>query len=105
MIIIETKDFRKELEKLPKKIKKLFQKQKSIFKKNWLDPRLHTKRIKELPGVYSFRITRSYTEYFSILGMMRQYFLLLDIEKIFTKINKFTSFNIKNPKPEFRNND
>ena len=60
MIIIETKDFRKELEKLPKKIKKLFQKQKSIFKKNWLDSRLHTKRIKELPGVYSFRITRSY---------------------------------------------
>ena len=60
MIILETKDFRKELEKLPKRIKKLFQRQKSIFKKNWLDPRLHTKRIKELPGVYSFRITRSY---------------------------------------------
>ena len=60
MIILETKDFRKELEKLPKRIKKLFQRQKSIFKKNWLDPRLHTKRIKELPGVYSFRITRAY---------------------------------------------
>jgi len=60
MIILETKDFRKELEKLPKRIKKLFQRQKSIFEKNWLDPRLHTKRIKELPGVYSFRITRSY---------------------------------------------
>ncbi len=31
MIIIETKDFRKELEKLPKKIKKLFQKTEIYF--------------------------------------------------------------------------
>jgi len=60
MIIRKTKDFAEDLEKLSSQIKKLFQKQEAIFKENWLDPRLHTKRIKELPGVYSFRITRRY---------------------------------------------
>jgi mRNA-degrading endonuclease RelE of RelBE toxin-antitoxin system len=60
MIIIETEDFKKDLKDLPNNIKQLFKKQKEIFKQNWLDPRLHTKRIKELSGVYSFRITRRY---------------------------------------------
>ena len=60
MIIRKTKDFAEDLEKLSSQIKKLFQKQEAIFKENWLDPRLHIKRIKELPGVYSFRITRRY---------------------------------------------
>lgn len=64
MIIYKTKDFNEELEKLPEKIKKLFRKQESIFKDNWLDSRLHTKRIKELLGVYSFRITRRYRALF-----------------------------------------
>lgn len=60
MIIRETDDFLEELKELPSEIKKLFQKQKSLFNKNWLDPRLHTKRIREIPGVYSFRITPRY---------------------------------------------
>lgn len=60
MKIRKTEDFIKKFEKLPFKIKKLFRKQENIFKRNWLDPRLHTKRIKELSGVYSFRITRRY---------------------------------------------
>jgi len=60
MVIRETNDFKKDLKDLPSGIKKIFQKQKIIFKENWLNPRLHTKRIKELPGVYSFRITRRY---------------------------------------------
>ena len=68
MVIRKTKDFLKNLEKLPSKIKKLLQRQESIFKKNWLDPRLHTKRIKELPGVYSFRITRRYRVLFYFRG-------------------------------------
>ena len=46
MKIIETEDFKKDFKDLPSSIRKLFQKQKSIFKQNWLDPRLHTKRIK-----------------------------------------------------------
>lgn len=64
MIFAETKDFIKELKKLPKETRNLFQKQKTILKNNWLDTRLHTKRVKELSGVYSFRITRRYRAFF-----------------------------------------
>jgi mRNA-degrading endonuclease RelE of RelBE toxin-antitoxin system len=60
MEILKTEDFIKELEKLPLEIKKSCRKQEIIFRINWLDSRLHTKRIKELKGVYSFRITRRY---------------------------------------------
>jgi len=60
MGIIEITDFKKELEDLPAKIIKLYQKQKKLFNINWLDSRLHVKRIKEFAGVYSFRITRRY---------------------------------------------
>lgn len=64
MNIRETDDFLKELKGLSPEIKGLFEKQKSLFNKNWLDLRLHTKRIKEMPGVYSFRITRRYRALF-----------------------------------------
>lgn len=64
MNILKTKDFEKELRNLSLKIRNLFQKQENIFKENWLDPRLHTKRIKELSSVYSFRITRQYRALF-----------------------------------------
>lgn len=60
MIIHKTRDFIDSFEKLPLEIKKLYRKQEAIFKVNWLDPRLHIKRNKELKGVYSFRITRRY---------------------------------------------
>lgn len=60
MAIRETEDFRNDLEDLPSEIKGLFQRQRTIFQENWLHPQLHTKRVKELPGVYSFRITRRY---------------------------------------------
>ena len=64
MIIRETDDFLKDFKKLPSEIREFFQKQKSLFNKNWLDVRLHTKRVKEMPGVYSFRITRRYRALF-----------------------------------------
>lgn len=64
MVIYKTKDFIDGLERLPKEIKKLFQKQENIFRENWLDSRLHTRRIKELSGAYSLRITRSYRALF-----------------------------------------
>jgi len=60
MIILKTEDFVDEFKKLPSEIKRIYLKNEEIFQKNWLDPRLHTKRIKELKGVYSFRITRRY---------------------------------------------
>lgn len=64
MVIRETEDFKKDLEDLPLEIRRLFQRQKVIFEENWLDSRLHTKRVKELRGVYSFRITRRYRVFF-----------------------------------------
>lgn len=60
MIIHKTEDFIREFEKLPSEIRKLYYRQEKIFKTNWLDPRLHIKRVKELKGAYSFRITRRY---------------------------------------------
>jgi mRNA-degrading endonuclease RelE of RelBE toxin-antitoxin system len=66
MIIIETEDFKKDLKNLPSEIKRLYQKQKVIFKENWLDPRLHTKRIKELPEFILFGLLAD-IEFFFIL--------------------------------------
>lgn len=60
MNIIRTDNFVQDLKKLPLGIKNLYSKQELTFRENWLDPRLRAKRIKELPGVYSFRITRRY---------------------------------------------
>lgn len=60
MHIYAAEDFSQELRKLPPQIKKIFERQEAIFAKNWLDARLHTKRLKELPGAYSFRVTRRY---------------------------------------------
>ena len=64
MVIHKTDDFVQDLLRLPKPIQQLLQKQERIFRDNWLDPRLHTKRVKELPGVYSVRITRRYRALF-----------------------------------------
>ncbi|MDO8650508.1 MAG: type II toxin-antitoxin system mRNA interferase toxin, RelE/StbE family [Candidatus Berkelbacteria bacterium] len=60
MRLIKTADFKKDLKSLPKDILVIITKQEKIFLKNWIDSRLHTKRIKELKGVFSFRITRQY---------------------------------------------
>lgn len=64
MTICKTEDFNHIFNKLPSDIKRLFQKQEEIFCNNWLDPRLHTKKLKELSGTYSFRITRRYRALF-----------------------------------------
>ncbi len=76
MVIHKTKDFIEELAELPVEIRKLYQKQEAIFRKNWLDRRLHTKRLKEFLGVYSFRITRRY----------RALFYFRDAEAVFFSI-------------------
>lgn len=60
MTIVKTPKFNKKFELLPARIRQLFFKQETIFETNWLDPRLHAKRMKEESGVYSFRITRQY---------------------------------------------
>jgi len=60
MFIRRTSDFEDALKRLPKGIQAIFRKQEKIFIDNWLDPRLHAKRVKELPGAFSMRITRRY---------------------------------------------
>lgn len=68
MRLTKTDDFGKDLKDLPKDILAIVDKQEKIFHKNWTDSRLHTKRIKELKGVFSFRITRQYRVLFRFEG-------------------------------------
>lgn len=58
--IIEKESMKKSLDDLPARIQKKYTTQKERLKEDRRDPRLHTKKLKDLPGVYSFRITRSY---------------------------------------------
>lgn len=60
MKIIYAKEFAKEFNKLPVNIQRLYRKQEEIFKKDWRDPRLKVKKLKDHPLPFSFRITRSY---------------------------------------------
>lgn len=64
MPVQRTAAFEKALKKLPAHAQRLFHRQEDIFRANWLDPRLHTKRIRQLKGVYSIRITRRYRALF-----------------------------------------
>lgn len=74
MVIRETPDFLKDIVKLPREIKGVYLRQRQIFLENWLDTRLHLKRLKELSGVYSFRITRRYRVLFYFHGEVAIFF-------------------------------
>lgn len=76
MLIRKTDDFSRELGELPVEIISIFRKQEAIFRGNWFDARLHVKRLKELNGVYSFRVTRRY----------RVIFYFRDNEAVFFKV-------------------
>lgn len=60
MNIITTSDFERVFEELPKDIQRLYRMQKERFLENWRDIRLHIKKVKGLPDVFSFRITRQH---------------------------------------------
>ena len=60
MRIIETDDFLDSLSRLPKDIQVFYLRQKKIFVTDPRDSRLHTKKLKDLALVFSFRITRNY---------------------------------------------
>lgn len=64
MEIIQTDDFRRAFKRLQKYIQRLYERQEKRFRSNWRDPRLHVKKIKELPYALSFRITRHYRVFF-----------------------------------------
>ena len=60
MKILYAEEFYKQFQKLPQDIQRFFRKQESIFKINVNDPRLHVKKLKGNPLLFSFRITRRY---------------------------------------------
>lgn len=64
MNIVYADEFVKQFRKLPRNVQNGFRGQERIFKKNWCDSRLHTKKLKGAPQVFSFRITRAYRALF-----------------------------------------
>jgi len=74
--IVEKPGIQKALDDLPSRIQDKYETQKERLKENRRDPRLHTKKLQGLDGVYSFRITRSYRGLF--------YFHTKDIIVIFS---------------------
>ncbi len=64
MEIVRTKEFEKELKKLPSEVAKLLTRQIDVFNNNWRHPYLHTKKLQGLEGVYSIRVTRRYRALF-----------------------------------------
>ena len=64
MEVIQTDEFQRAFRKLPKEIRRLYARQEERFRADWRDPRLHVKKVKELPYALSFRITRRYRVFF-----------------------------------------
>lgn len=60
MEVIKTADFEKDLRKIPDSVRELFLVQEGRFQTNSHDSRLHMKKLKDLDGAFSFRITRNY---------------------------------------------
>ncbi|MBI4363756.1 MAG: hypothetical protein HY545_02810 [Candidatus Doudnabacteria bacterium] len=81
MDIIETADFKKALNKLPKDIQRLYYTQSQRFAENWKDPRLHIKKIKDLEKAFSFRITRRYRAFFYFQNPDTTIFFTIDHRK------------------------
>lgn len=68
MRVVYAEEFYKNFSKLPKAIQHLFRKQDALFKKNWRDPRLHTKKLEGHRLLFSFRITRNYRVLFNFVS-------------------------------------
>jgi mRNA-degrading endonuclease RelE of RelBE toxin-antitoxin system len=64
MRVIKTDDFEKHLKRLPSATKRSFINQLERFTSNPRHPSLQTKKLKDLEGVYSFRIGRSHRALF-----------------------------------------
>lgn len=70
MILLKTKNYKKNIVSLSKKEKDLLYKQEQFLIKDIFYPKLHTKRLKGFLNdhVYSFRITRTYRGIFRLAG-------------------------------------
>lgn len=60
MTVQKTPQFLKDLARLPPDVQRLFDVQEERFRGNRFDPRLHLQKLVDVPGVYSFRVTRRY---------------------------------------------
>ncbi len=68
MLLLKTKNYKKNIAILSKKEQVFLQKQEQFLIKNIFYPQLHTKKLKGFSGdcVYSFRITRAYRGIFRL---------------------------------------
>lgn len=64
MKVIRTADFERAFERLPNGIQQLYGVQEDRFETNRRDPRLHIKKVRDLPHAFSFRVTRHYRVFF-----------------------------------------
>jgi len=60
MKVVTTSDFEKQRARLPARVQRFCDIQLAHFTSNHRDPRLHIKKLTDVEGVYSFRITRNY---------------------------------------------
>ena len=81
MIFIKTKDFDRAFLHLPIQIRKLCLVQEKRFLLNPRDPRLHIKKLKDLGGVFSFRITNKYRALFYFQNPITVIFFEIDHRK------------------------
>lgn len=70
MILLKTKNYKKNVLSLLKEDKNFLSKQEQFLAKDVFHPKLHTKKLKGFPNdhVYSFRITRAYRGIFRLSG-------------------------------------
>lgn len=66
MEVLRTKAFEKAFGKLPLRIQRSCEALLLLLSVDRTDPRLHTKTLKEMHGVYSFRVTRGYRGLFYV---------------------------------------
>lgn len=81
MEIIKTNDFQKAFRKLPREIQQSYTVQEKRFRSDWHDSRLHTKKLVDLPDVFSLRVTRSYRVLFYFQTAQRAIFFEIDHRK------------------------
>ena len=70
MILLKTKNYKKNSISLPKENRVLLHTQEQLLIKNIFHPKLHTKKLKGFPenNVYSFRVTRAHRGIFRLSG-------------------------------------
>lgn len=62
--VIRTDDFERALKKLTRRMQALCDRQLSLLATDPRDPRLHIKKLRDLKGIFSFRVTRNYRGFF-----------------------------------------